>query len=74
MGTNGYTVKCFLNGEPIDELPPEAIKIMSARLSEVVSAYVRAHPKECEKYIESLRKRNEAAGISARPAVGTSEV
>ncbi|MBR2906998.1 MAG: hypothetical protein IKC26_03005 [Clostridia bacterium] len=60
MGTNGYTVQCYLNGEPIDELPPEAVKIMSERLSRVVSAYVYTHPKECEKYIESLRKRNSA--------------
>lgn len=64
MGKHGYTVQCFLNGEPIDELPPEAVKIMSERLSAVVSAYVRAHPKECAKYMESLRRRNQAEGVN----------
>lgn len=59
METRGYTVQCYLNGEPIDELPPDAVKIMSERLSRVVSAYIRAHPEECAKYMESLRQRNQ---------------
>lgn len=65
MEIRGYTVQCYLDGEPIDELPPDAVKIMSERLSQVVSAYVRAHPKECAKYMESLRRRNQAEGVSA---------
>ena len=74
MGRTEYTVQCFLSGEPIDVLPSEAIKMMSVRLSGVVSAYVRAHPRECEGYKESLKRKNEAAGIRACPTAGTSEV
>lgn len=65
MEIRGYTVQCYLDGEPIDELPPDTVKIMSERLSQVVSAYVRAHPKECEKYMESLRQKNRREGVNA---------
>lgn len=65
MAKSKYTVQCFLNGEPIKELPPDAVKIMSERLSQVVSAYVRSHPEECKKYMESLQRRNRLEGVEA---------
>lgn len=36
----------YLNGKPIDKLPPEAVEIMAERLSRVMSQHLREHPEE----------------------------
>ena len=36
----------YLNGKPVDKLPPEALTIMSERLSRVMSQHLRDHPEE----------------------------
>lgn len=47
----------YLNGQPVDELPPEALKIMSERLGAVVSRYFTAHPDEYIRFLEGREKR-----------------
>lgn len=49
--------KFYLNGEPVTEIPPEALRIMSERLSLVVSTYFRAHPDEYKRFLESQKKQ-----------------
>lgn len=49
----------FLNGEPVTEIPQDALDIMSERLSRVVSSYFARHPEEYEAYLagkEQMKK------------------
>ena len=48
---NEKPYKFFLNGEPIDRLPQEALDAMSERLSRVVSRYFSQHPDEYEAFL-----------------------
>ena len=59
----------YLNGEPVDKLPDHALKIMSERLSKVVSEYFSAHPDEYLRFLEGQKrkKEREAAEASAPP-------
>lgn len=47
----------YLNGEPVDKLPEYALKIMSERLSRVVSQHFSEHPDEYIRYLEGRKKR-----------------
>lgn len=47
----------YLNGKPIDKLPPEAVAIMSERLSRVMSQHLREHPEELPAF-QALDIRN----------------
>lgn len=51
----------YLEGKPVDKLPPEALQKMSENLSRVVSRYFSNHPDEYERYLNSKsRKEYEA--------------
>ena len=63
----------YLNGQPVDELPPEALKIMSERLSAVVSRYFTAHPDEYVKFLEGREKRRKAQD-AANPSVASRQL
>ncbi len=63
----------YLNGEPVDKLPDYALKIMSERLSRVVSQYFSEHPDEYIRYIEGReRRRREAAARTLSDGGGPS--
>ena len=48
--------KFYLNGEPVDRIPQEAMDKMSERLSRVVSQHFREHPEEYEPFLEGLKE------------------
>ncbi len=48
--------KIFLNGVEVDKIPEDALKVMSERLSRVVSNYFARHPDEYIAYMEWLEK------------------
>ncbi len=52
--------KIYLNGVEVDEIPKEALAIMSERLSYVVSTYFAEHPDEYERFLAE-RERKKAA-------------
>ena len=52
----------YLNGEPVDKIPEEALKIMSERLSETVSRYFNAHPDEYEAFLKEQDEKKRLAG------------
>lgn len=47
------TYRFFLNGEPSEKLPQEALDRMAERLSRVVSQHFRDHPEEYERFLNS---------------------
>ena len=53
--------KFYLNGEPVDKIPQEALDIMSERLSRVVSQHFREHPDEYERFLEGRKKKAQKA-------------
>ena len=57
----------YLNGEPVDKIPEEALKIMSERLSETVSRYFNAHPDEYEAFLKEQDEKKRLAGQSEIP-------
>ena len=46
-------MRFYLNGEPFEEIPCEALFLMSERLSDVISLYFSSHPEEYEKFLET---------------------
>ena len=46
----------YLNGEPVDEIPEEAKKIMSKNLTATVSRYFANHPEEYKAFLEDQKK------------------
>ena len=49
--------KFFLNGEPVERLPQEALDAMSKRLSRVVSEHFTQHPDEYELFLKECEER-----------------
>ena len=49
----------YLNGEPVDKLPQEALDVMAERLSRVVSQYFSQHPDEYEAFLKSRKNKQE---------------
>ena len=63
---DGFKYAIYLNDEPVDNIPPEALEIMAERLSKVVSEYFRTHPDEYEPFLKSqaaLRAAREANNV-----------
>ena len=56
----------YLNGEPIDKLPPEALKIMSENLSRVVSRYFSNHLDEYERYLNSKKRKEKEKPVQQK--------
>ena len=59
----------YLNGKPVDKIPDYALKIMSERLSRVVSQHFSEHPDEYRRYMADLERRK-AARAQASPDGG----
>lgn len=55
----------YLNGKPVDKIPDEALKIMSERLSRVVSQYFSEHPDEYRRFLADRERRRAAASGSS---------
>ena len=53
----------YLNEKALEEIPREALSLMSERLSEVISLYFSAHPDEYVKLI-GLRDAENTSEIS----------
>lgn len=49
----------FLNGEPVDVIPQEALDKMAERLSRVVSQHFREHPDEYERFLKSRERKGD---------------
>lgn len=53
--------KFYLNGEPVDKIPQEALDIMSERVGRVVSQYFQKHPDEYERFLEGRKQKEQEA-------------
>ena len=51
--------KFFLNGEPVEQIPPEALEKMSERLSRVVSEHFSQHPDQYEAFLRSRENKEQ---------------
>ena len=46
----------YLNGNPVDKIPEDAIASMSERLSRTISEYFSLHPDEYLRFIDSQQR------------------
>ena len=56
-GEGAAPYKFYLNGEPVETIPPEALDKMAERLSRVVSLHFAEHPDEYEAFLRSREQR-----------------
>ena len=47
----------YLNNEPVERIPENALQKMSERLSTVVSGYFSQHPDEYERFLAGRERR-----------------
>ena len=51
--------KFRLNGEPVTEIPPDALEKMAERLSRVVSEHFSQHPDQYEAFLRSREEQQQ---------------
>ena len=58
----------YLNNEPVERIPENALQTMSERLSFVVSTYFSNHPDEYVRFLEGQERRRREAEATEREA------
>ena len=56
----------YLNNEPVEKIPEQAMQTMAERLSFVVSTYFSNHPDEYVRFLEGLERRRREAEAAER--------
>ena len=56
----------YLNNEPVEKIPEQAMQTMSERLSFVVSTYFSNHPDEYVRFLEGRERRRREAEAAER--------
>lgn len=56
----------YLNNEPVEKIPEQAMQTMAERLSFVVSTYFSNHPDEYVRFLEGQKRRRMEAEAAER--------